>query len=277
MTNKTLKTMKKSLLLILCALFLGAMPAYGWGRLGHSAIAKIAEDYLTPKAKKTIDQYLNRQSIIHYASYPDDYRSEHLIDIGFDATNCPRMTVWGHSYQALKDGSLYRSERRGNEYVKNCLLRIDPVIKNLKANHKNMTDSARLVSIAYIVHIVGDLHCPKHIRYEDEPTSGGYNIVYRGKPVKHHNYWDGTLLQAYHPWGYTDLAKLIDRYSAKEIQKGDIFTWAEENARLSRYTVARGVGFEVTRLMANEDIKHAERQLVCAGYRLAALFNEIFK
>ncbi|MBR0340318.1 MAG: S1/P1 Nuclease, partial [Alistipes sp.] len=117
--------MKKSLLLILCALFLGAMPAYGWGRLGHSTIAKIAEDYLTPKAKKTIDNYLNGQSIIHYASYPDDYRSEHLIDIGFDATNCPRKTVWGHSFQALKDGSLYRSERRGNEYVKNCLLRID--------------------------------------------------------------------------------------------------------------------------------------------------------
>ena len=272
--------MKKILLLVLGSLVLGALPAYGWGRLGHSTVAKIAEDYLTPKAKKYIDKYLDGKSIIHYSSYPDDYRSEHLIDIGFDATNCPRKTVWGHSFQANNDGSLYLSERRGTEYVKNCLLRIDPVIKDLKANHKNMTDSARLVSIAYIVHIVGDLHCPKHIRYEDEPTSGGYNIVFRGKPVKHHNYWDGNLLQAYHPWGYSDLAKLVDRYTAKErkeIQKGDIFTWAEENARLSRYTVARGMGFEVTRLMSNEDVKHAERQIVCAGYRLAALFNEIFK
>lgn len=272
--------MKKTLLLTICALVLGVMPTYGWGRLGHSTVAKIAEDYLTPKAKKTIDAYLDGKSIIHYSSYPDDYRSEHLIDIGFDATNCTRMTVWGHSFQALKDGSLYRSERRGTEYVKNCLLRIDPVIKDLKENHKNMTDSARLVSIAFIVHIVGDLHCPKHIRYEDEPTSGGYDIIFRGKKVTHHAYWDGHLLTAYHPWGYSDLAKLIDRYSKRErqeIQKGDIFTWAEENARLSRYTVARGEGFHITRLMTNEDIKHAERQIVCAGYRLAALLNEIFK
>ena len=272
--------MKKALLLTICALVLGAMPAYGWGRLGHSTVAKIAEDYLTPKAKKYIDKYLDGKSIIHYSSYPDDYRSVHLIDIGFDATNSPRKTVWGHSFQANKDGSLYRSERRGNEYAKNCLLRIDPVIKNLKENHKNMTDSARLVSIAFIVHIVGDLHCPKHIRYEDEQTSGGYNVIFRGKSVKYHSYWDGYLLQAYHPWGYSDLAKLIDRYSKKErkeIQKGDVFTWGEENARNSRFTVARGEGYHIDRLTTNEDVKYAEDQLVRAGYRLAALFNEIFK
>ena len=190
------------------------------------------------------------------------------------------MTVWGHSFQALKDGSLYRSERRGNEYVKNCLLRIDPVIKDLKANHKNMTDSARLVSIAFIVHVVGDLHCPKHIRYEDEPTSGGYDVVFRGKRVKYHAYWDGLLLQAYHPWGYQDLAYLLDRASKserKELMKGDVFTWGEENARDSRFTVARGEGYVIDRLTTNEDVKHAERQIARAGYRLAAVLNDVFK
>ncbi len=272
--------MKRGLLLILAALFLGAMPAYGWGRLGHATIAKIAEDYLTPKAKKYIDKYLDNKSIIHYASYPDDYRSVHTIDIGFDATNSPRTTVWGHSYQANTDGSLYLSERKGNEYVKNCLLRIDPVIKDFKANHKSMTDSARLVSLAFIVHIVGDIHCPKHIRYADEPTSGGYPIKYRGKDIKYHGYWDATLLLAYHPWGYLDLAKLIDRYSKREreeIAKGDIFTWAEENARNSRFTVERREGFEITRAIANEDVKYAEQQLVRAGYRLAAVLNSLFE
>lgn len=272
--------MKRTLLLILAAMFVGAMPAYGWGRLGHATIAKIAEDYLTPKAKKTIDKYLDGKSIIHYASYPDDYRPIHLIDVGFDATNSPRKTVWGHSYQANTDGSLYLSERKGNEYVKNCLLRIDPVIKDFKANHKNMTDSARLVSLAFIVHVVGDLHCPKHIRYADEPTSGGYNVKFRGKDVKYHAYWDGLLLQTYHPWGYLDLAKLVDRYSKREreeIAKGDIFTWGEENARNSRFTVERREGFVITRAISNEDVKYAEEQIVRGGYRLAALLNDLFE
>ena len=272
--------MKKLLFLILSTVVLGAMPAYGWGRLGHATIAKIAEDHLTPKAKKCIDNYLNGKSIIHYASYPDDYRSEHLIDIGFDATNCPRKTVWGHSFQANADGSLYLSERKGNEYVKNCLLRIEPIINDFKANHRTMTDSARMVSLAFIVHIIGDIHCPKHIRYEDEPTSGGYPIIFRNKSVSHHAYWDAQLLLGYHHWGYSDIAKLIDRYSKREraeISKGYIYDWAEENARNSRYTVARGTNYEVSRLEANEDIKYAEEQLVRAGYRLAKLLNDVLK
>ena len=143
-----------------------------------------------------------------------------------------------------------------------------------------MTDSARLVSLAFIVHIVGDIHCPKHIRYADEPTSGGYPIKYHGKNIKYHGYWDATLLLAYHPWGYLDLAKLIDRYSKREreeIAKGDIFTWAEENARNSRFTVERREGFEITRAIANEDVKYAEQQLVRAGYRLAAVLNSLFE
>lgn len=272
--------MKRLFILVICATLLGAPSAFAWGRLGHATIAKIAEDHLTPKAKKTIDKYLDGKSIIQYASYPDDFRSVHLIDIGFDATNSPRMTVWGHSFQANNDGTLYLSERRGNEYVKNCLLRIQPVIDNFKANHRNMTDSARVVSLAYIVHIIGDLHCPKHIRYEDEPTSGQYPIFFGSKKVSHHSYWDGHLLKAFHDWGYMDVAALVDRYSnkeRKEIAKGDILDWAAENARESRYTVSRKEGYKVTRLESTKDIVHAERQIARAGYRLAALLNEITK
>lgn len=273
--------MKKSLLLVLAVVLVGVIPAYGWGRVGHATIAKIAEDYLTPKAKKQIDKYLDGKSIIYYASYPDDYRSVHHIDIGFDATNCPRKTVWGHTFQANVDGSLYLSERRGNEYVKNCLLRIDPVIKEFKKNHRNMTDSARVVSLAFIVHIVGDLHCPKHIRYEDEQSAGGYQVKCAGRMIKYHSYWDGTIVvKARHDWGYSDIANLVDvasKRERKELSKGYIFDWAAENARNSRYTVERREGCEITSLMVNEDAKYAEQQIAKAGYRLAALLNEIFK
>ena len=87
-------------------------------------------------------------------------------------------------------------------------------------------------------------------------------------------------MQAYHPWGYQDLANLLDRASKserKELMKGDVFTWGEENARDSRFTVARGEGYVIDRLTTNEDVKHAERQIARAGYRLAAVLNDVFK
>jgi hypothetical protein len=271
--------MKRLLFSIFCIAVLST-PAFGWGRLGHATVAKIAEDYLSPKAKKCIDKYLDGKSIISYASYPDDYRSVHLIDIGFDATNCPRKTVWGHSFQANNDGSLYLSERRGTEYVKNCLLRIDPIIQDLKKNHRNMTDSARVVSIAFIVHIIGDIHCPKHVRYEDEQLSGQYPIVFRKKTMSFHSYWDYQLLTVFHGDSFTDLSNLVDRYSKAEQKKmaaGNMNSWAEETAREFRHTVKVLPGQEIDHKAAFEDVKLAEKQIARAGYRLAALLNEIFK
>ena len=50
--------MKRFLLTLLCAVVL-TTPAFGWGRLGHTTIAKVAEDHLTPKAKRQIDKYLD--------------------------------------------------------------------------------------------------------------------------------------------------------------------------------------------------------------------------
>lgn len=60
--------MKKSLLLLGGALVLFSNSAFGWGKMGHDAIAYIAECNLTPKAKKTIEKILGH-SIVYYATY----------------------------------------------------------------------------------------------------------------------------------------------------------------------------------------------------------------
>ena len=47
--------MKKTLFLLSAALILCFDSAFGWGKMGHDAIAYIAECQLTPKAKITIE------------------------------------------------------------------------------------------------------------------------------------------------------------------------------------------------------------------------------
>lgn len=268
-------------LIMLCAVALMASSnAFGWGRMGHASIAKIAEDHLSKRAAKTISEYLDGKSIVSYASYPDDYRSEHLIDVGFEPSNSSRKTVWGHSFQANKDGSLFHGERKGDKYVKNCVWRLEEVINRFEKEHKSMSDSARLVSLAFIVHLVGDIHCPRHVRYEDEPTSGGYMVKYKGKDTKNHTFWDSICLEMFHPWGYTEIANLLDRCSKSEIAsicEGDVYTWAEENARGSRFTIEAKEGFVVTKAYAREHIGYVENQIRKAGYRLAAVLNRICK
>ena len=76
------------------------------------------------------------------------------------------------------------------------------------------------------------------------------------------------------------MAYLVDRYSKaeqKKIATGDIYSWAEETAREFRYTVNILPGQEIDNKASFEDVRLAEKQIVRAGYRLAALLNEIFK
>ena len=87
------------------------------------------------------------------------------------------------------------------------------------------------------------------------------------------------MLQLYHRWGYNELASLVDICDKKqraELSKGDIYTWAEENARNSRYTIDTKPGATITRDMINRDVQYAEQQIQRAGYRLAATLNQIF-
>ena len=272
--------MKRLFLLLVGVLLLCSPTAYGWGRVGHATIAKIAEDHLTPKAKKMIARYLNGESIVAYASYPDDYRDDYTFDLGWEPSNSPRVVVWSHAYQANPDGTLFEGERKGTEYVRNCTVRIDALIKEFKANHKTMSNEERIKTLALIVHIVGDIHCPKHVRYFGEPASSKVKVKFNGKNTTVHKYWDGGCLEFYHRWGYSDVARLLDRLDKRaiaKVQQGDIYSWAAENAKGSLYTLAVKAGDTISREMSNKDIKYAELQVQRAGYRLAAVLNGIFK
>lgn len=272
--------MKRVFLLLIGVALLGGTTAYGWGRLGHSTIAKIAENHLTPKAKKLLTSYLNGESIIAYSSYTDDYRDTYTFNLGWEPSNSPSTVVWSHAYQANPDGTLFEGERKGNEYVRNCTGRIDATIKEFAKSHKTMNAEERIRTIALIVHIVGDIHCPKHVRYFGEPASSKVKVKFAGKNTTIHKYWDGGCLEFYHKGGFLDLAHLLDRHDKKGIakmQQGDIYTWAAENAKGSLYTLDVKEGDKISREMSNKDIKYAELQITRAGYRLAAVLNNALK
>lgn len=68
------------------------------GKIGHDAIAYIAECNLTPKAKKNIEKYLGGRSIVYYASWMDQVRHTpayrhtntwHTNKVDTGETTCP--------------------------------------------------------------------------------------------------------------------------------------------------------------------------------------------
>lgn len=271
--------MKRLLTLVIVAVMaLGTASA--WGRLGHATVAKIAENHLTKRAKKQITEYLHGESIVKWASYADDYKPELLVDLGFEPTNAKRHITYPHTFEANDDCTAYTSNRKGDEYVKNCIYYIEKMADDLRENADKMSDSVRVTTIALIVHFVGDMHCPEHIRYPDDQTIGYYPVYFGKEKIRYHTLWDTPILASRHPWGFEDTAALLDTYSKEQIAAitaGTPYDWGYDSAKASRkvHEVKEGAQLD-KRLYLNEYTPLAEEQIRKGGYRLAALLNSIF-
>ncbi|MDE5635033.1 MAG: S1/P1 nuclease [Muribaculaceae bacterium] len=238
-----------------------------WNRVGHDAVAYIAECHLTPRAKANIERYLDGRSIVYYASWLD------LV----------RMTPeYGHTYKwhgsTVTPECRYIRRKSGN---KDAVIASDMTIEKLR-DHRNMTDSAVAVDIKILIHIIADMHCPSHVSFTDHPQG---NFRFRLENDEHlfHNYWDGAPDMC-HKWYYTDYQYQLDRYSQSQIDKmscGTPLDWTEETAATCREIydwikpdeqLDRAQSYDLV-LKSGELV---DIQIIKAGYRLARLLNEFF-
>ena len=275
--------MKKQLCLI--ALFLvTAISTWGWGRLGHATVARIAEQHLTKKAKKEIAKILNNESIVLYASYPDEEKtSKHMLyDFGVDFTDgSKRVNTLPHTFESDMNFKPFRGFNDNGRYVNNCIYFIETYADNLK-NNKNLSQKEKFIQMVSIVHFVGDMHCPEHVRYNPEDmTIGKYPIKYNGVDTRYHTYWDELCLTSRFPFSFSDIAYLVDVYTPeqyKEIVKGDPYDWGADVAKCAYPIHKIKEGDTLTRnWILHTATPLLKSQLAKAGCRLAELLNRIFE
>ena len=257
--------MKKLLLLLLFAGLLNTGSVFGWGREGHETIAKIAERNLTKKAKKRIEKYLGGHSIVYFAKWMDEYR--HTPEYKF--TN---------NWHTVPVNAELRYEDSMLATGGNAIYGLEQAIENLK-NYRSLTDSAVEVNLKYIIHLVGDMHCPGHVRWPDNQEIGYFNVVLKGSEIRYHTIWDTPIVATTHPWSFSDLAFLLDRYTEEQQRAaiaGDIYDWGRESAANSKciYDVKPGDKLGHDFILKYKPL--AEEQLAKAGYRLAKVLNDIF-
>ena len=257
--------MKKSLLLLGGALVLFSNSAFGWGKMGHDAIAYIAECNLTPKAKKTIEKILGH-SIVYYATWMDEWRAEP----GYEHTS-----AW---HTASVDKNLVYAPRPKGDVI----FALEDAIAKLQ-DYKQQDDSTVVMSLRCIIHFVGDMHCPSHTKYVDQPQYKNYNLRVKGKKTRSHSFWDSSPSFFHKGWTCEDFARELDTMSETEIAaicEGTPDDWAHENALAMREIFKLlPAACEYTDLPESDKERMREisdRQIVKAGYRLAAILNGIF-
>lgn len=248
--------------MILCA------SAFGWGREGHEVIAKIAERHLEPSAKKRIEKYLGNRSVVYYAKWMDDYR--HTDEYKF-------TSPW-HVASVGKDLKYAPEKEKGD-----AVYGINQAMEILR-DYREHDDSTVCVNIKYLLHLVGDMHCPAHIKYEGRNQSfkvdfgGGY--IKPRKEMNIHTVWDQAAIQSCRIWSVGDYAQEIDRLSRKEVKEimsGTPEEWVSDNAIrcLVQFDLA-SEGENIAQDFVNAAMPLIETQMLYAGLRLAAVLNSLF-
>lgn len=259
--------MKRILLAILATLVLSS-PSYGWGREAHETIAKIADNNLKPSARKKIEKYLGNHSIVYWAKWMDDYRR----------TPEYKVTSEWHTVNIDKDLKYYPNTENWD-----AVTAMNKSIEIL-SNYKEHSDSTVAVNLKYIIHLMGDMHCPVHIFYDGRDQ--WYDVKFGGgyiKPVLEtniHSVWDMYAIQSCRIWSVGEYAQELDRLSKKEIKaitKGTLEDWANDNAVkcLVQFEMSKP-GDKIAQDFVNEVMPIIENQMLYAGYRLAAVLNSLF-
>lgn len=272
------------ILFIFVSTFFLPFVAFSWNTLTHKVIANIAYQNLTPSVKEKVDnlvgyfhqQYPEMGTFLDIAYWPDALRSQKI----------ETYTHWHYINTAFsKDDTPLKNliERDNAVWAINS---IEPAVKNV---HANVNERVRF--LAFLVHIVGDLHQPLHtVSYISVVTPDGdkggnsYFVRYKNQRINLHTLWDKgvdafagdnsqehvnaltTLITSTYPKSY--FGNRINYLKPEDwIQEG---LW---NAKEYAYTVAMEQVITAQYVELAQRISKQEAAL--AGYRIAKILNQL--
>lgn len=244
-----------------------------WAPLGHETVAVIATQHITPKAKAEYDKIL--------------------------ATNLKSIALWLNtlrSNEATKYTSAWHTLHLDSNGQSTTTAEGDAVVQiercaNILRNASQHSDSVKVVALRTLVHLVADMHCIGHVRIEGEPLTNGFRFFFlqgmepseKNKPLaaKWYSHWQNRYFgyhQGFSAEMYARDMELCCGKHREEYMKGTPRDWAADMGQTTRAAL-EGMEKDVVlnRKQLNLFESYHERCLAKAGYRLAALLNDIFK
>ena len=260
---------------------------YAWNALAHMVIADIAYEQLKPDVRKKVDimvadlsqEYPDINQFSHIAPWPDKLRSQRI----------ELYTHWHYINLAFSDDGTALKDMSDTDNAVWAINALLPIISNPKANPHE-----RARSLAFLVHIVGDLHQPLHaitrISAAHPDGDHGGNLYYIKYPavkpqkISMHKLWDqGTDLFTM-PVSDSNAASLSAfivnlfpyEYFGELVNDLASDHWANEGLAISSsfvYSTPPNVVPDTSYLQTAKQV--AEQRAALAGYRLANILNKI--
>ena len=267
--------MKKFITIIVALLSIHSASA--WSKAIHAGIAAIADANLTEQAKENIRQALDGRNIVYHAHW--------MYDMG-ESAGYEQTKEWKNVPLTAKNKVLKAKKAAAHpEKSVQSAKAFDALLAAIKAIESgSLTEEQLADNIRYIVTIVGDLHCPTHYIFVDEPQLRKKHYFYDNKKHSYTGYWENAAIFGTFNWKSNEFVHQLNRKSPEQIAAitdGSVTDWVISNAAIYReiYSLLEnGQEFNKKsfRLWQNKIYPISTEQVAVAGYRLAAILNGLF-
>lgn len=261
-----MKIFKK--LIVAAALFYIPVQTMAWGTQGHRICGQIASSYLTPKARKAIQQILGNESIALASNWADFIKS----DPAFNYLSAWHYIDFDKVYTYPEMVSYLNQDTNVDAYTK-----LQFLIGELKKN--TVTKFNRKIYLRMLIHIVEDVHQPMHAAHADDKGGNDFKVNWFNNPTNLHSVWDSQLID-FQQLSYTEYAAAINHTTVTQRagwQADPISKWIFESNEIANklYTEIKP-GDTLNYKYNFTHIDTVNEQLLKAGVRLAGVLNSIF-
>ncbi|HYJ53181.1 MAG TPA: S1/P1 nuclease [Allosphingosinicella sp.] len=279
-------------LLLALALVLASAPALAWWEYGHETVATIAWLKASPRTRAEIDRLLRQARLLDTPTCP--------------ARTIEQASVWPDCIKTLGERFSYAStwhyqnvdvcrpfDQASACRDGNCISAQIERNMRLLAN-RQLPVRERIFALAFVVHLLGDLHQPMHTG--DRGDLGGnrlganYGLI-AGR-TNLHTIWDGYLADrgiSEPPGGPRGILSALSEPDMAAMRVGTVTDWARESWQVSHdfayatvlpdpcgpvpTTERPVVSEETTRRL----VPVVRQQVARGGLRLARLLDEAFQ
>lgn len=279
--------MRAALLLVFLLL---PSPAFAWWEFGHETVARIAMLEVQPQTRTAIRRLLAQSNLLETPTCP--------------ARTIEQASYWPDCIKRLGDRFSYASPWHYQDIDVcrpfdpaadcpdgNCVTAQIPRQARLLAD-RTLPVRERVMALAFLIHLVGDLHQPLHVgEHGDEGGNRlpvNYGII-AGR-TNLHIVWDGYLAERGISTPPADAAGILSQIGSDErarMRAGGVNDWARESWEASRdfaygSMLADPCGPRpAERLVVAETVTQRlvpviRRQVARGGIRLARLLDEAF-
>ena len=296
-----------------------ALPSFAWDEVGHKLTAYIAWSQMRPDVRAKVIKTLlaapeDAQLSTFYSAFGSG-RSQAARDREFfmlmatwpdiirDKNFAVRFKNYAHSDWHYAD-TFWQWKNGKAELVADAKpsgLAMEKIAEFDKLIRSNATDAEKAVAIAWLEHLIGDIHQPLHAsgRVTDSNKDGdqGGNLFLltpkgtpRAQQENLHWLWDSIVLRYQpnskdlcdadylYPIG-DEMMRLYPYDKMKgELADGKFDVWKDESYKIASTEAYRGVEWFKA---PSDDYKKkafeiAQRRIALAGYRMADEFNDAF-